>query len=99
MIRTHPQVRDVAVVGRPAADVGEEPVAPVAVRAPSEFSETALMAYCRQKLAGNKSPAEIFVVKELPRALAGMINRAALPELLRLMTSNTASGDRASGQG
>jgi acyl-CoA synthetase (AMP-forming)/AMP-acid ligase II len=96
VIRTHPQVSDVAVLGRASAEVGEEPVALVVVREPSEFSEKELIAYCRQRLSGNKRPAEVFVVKELPRALAGKIKRGALPALLRLLTQKKVSDDRKS---
>ncbi len=69
------------------------PVALVVLREPSGVAERELIAYCRQRLSGNKSPAEVFVVKELPRALAGKIKRAVLPALLRLLTEKKASGD------
>jgi len=92
VIRTHPQIVDVAVVGRASAEVGEEPVALVVVREPTAFNQKELIAHCRQRLAGNKSPAEIFVVRELPRALAGKVKRSALPGLLRLITQRQGPG-------
>ncbi len=54
------------------------------------------MVYCRQRLSGNKSAAEVFFVDELPGALAGKIKRAVLPGLLRALTEKKASGGRAS---
>ena len=95
-IRTHPRVSDVAVLGRASADTGEEPVALVVLREPGgPSSERELITYCRRRLGGNKSPAEVFFVDDLPRALAGKIKRAALPGLLRAVTEARASGDRA----
>lgn len=99
VIRTHPRVSDVAVLGRASADAGEEPVALVVLWEASGFSEKELVAYCRQRLSGNKSPAEIFFVDELPRALAGKIKRAALPGLLRALTTKKASGGHRSERG
>lgn len=98
VIAGHPEVREVAVCGRPVPALGEEPVALVVARDPAVLDTAVLLAHCRQRLAGNKCPAEIFLVKELPRAAAGKIERAALPELLRLM-ARKASSDRASGRG
>lgn len=95
VIRTHPGVSDVAVLGRASADAGEEPVALVVLRQARGSSERELIAYCRQRLSGNKSPAGIFFVDELPRALGGKIKRAALPGLLRALTDEAAAADRA----
>jgi acyl-CoA synthetase (AMP-forming)/AMP-acid ligase II len=78
VLRQHPAVRDAGVVGVPAADRGEAPVAFVAVDAPVEPDELAEFAAAR--LAGYKRPREILVVDEVPRLPTGKLERRALRE-------------------
>ena len=93
VIRSHAGVSEVAVLGRPAGDLGEEPVALVVPRHPAACSDADLMAHCRRLLSGNRTPAEIFFVEDLPRALAGKVKRAALPDLLRGLTEKKAQAE------
>jgi long-chain acyl-CoA synthetase len=75
----HPDVADVAVIGAPNAEMGEEvkalviPVDPE--RAPSA---AALDAFCRQHLAGFKCPRSYDFVADLGRNAMGKVNKRAL---------------------
>jgi len=71
VLHTHPAVRDAAVVGRPHERWGEQVCAVVVVREPVTVDE--LIAHCRSRLAGFKSPRHIELVAELPRNAAGKV--------------------------
>jgi long-chain acyl-CoA synthetase len=79
VIAEHPGVGDVAVIGVPNEEFGEE------VKAVIQLSEGAsaavadeLLKACREKLAGYKCPRSIDVVAELPRTGTGKILKREL---------------------
>ena len=73
VIMSHPEVADVAVIGVPSERWGETPRAMV-VRAPgSELTEVALLAFCRERLAGFKCPTSVEWLAELPRNPSGKV--------------------------
>jgi len=76
-LREHPAVADVAVVGRPSADLGEEVVA--FVQPGRTVSAADLLAHCRGRLPGHMVPARIEFLTEFPRSAAGKIRRSELP--------------------
>ena len=67
----HPAVADAAVVGRPDAELGEVPVAYVALDGPAED----LDAWLAERLAPWKRPREVVVVERVPRSPAGKLLR------------------------
>jgi len=72
---THPKVADVAVVGAPHDEMGEQVVAvvqPVEGAATSGLAEE-LTAFCRQSLSGVKTPRRFDFVDELPRHATGKL--------------------------
>jgi long-chain acyl-CoA synthetase len=72
-IMSHPEVADVAVIGVPSDIWGETPKA-VVVQAPgSSLTEDALLAYCRERLAGFKCPTSVDWIEELPRNPSGKV--------------------------
>lgn len=71
-----PGVREAALIGLPDEVWGERAVAFVA--ADEEIDTVALTAYCRERLAGFKTPKEIRIVRALPKNATGKIHRAAL---------------------
>lgn len=79
VLANHPAVQEAAVVGVPDARWGEVPVAFLAPRAgqPTPTAE-ALDAWCRQSLAGFKTPARFTWVDALPRNAMGKVERAVL---------------------
>ena len=71
VLHAHPSVRDVAVIGLPDERWGERVCAVVVRREPIEAD--ALIAHCRARLAGFKSPRRIEFVDTLPRNAAGKV--------------------------
>jgi fatty-acyl-CoA synthase len=75
----HPAVMACAVVARPDAKWGETPLAYVELRAGATASADALIAHCRQWLAGYKLPREIRF-EDIPKTSTGKIQKFALRE-------------------
>ncbi|WP_163988595.1 o-succinylbenzoate--CoA ligase [Pyxidicoccus caerfyrddinensis] len=79
VLANHPAVQEAAVVGVPDARWGEVPVAFLALRAGQPMpSAEALDAWCRQSLAGFKTPARFTWVDALPRNAMGKVERTVL---------------------
>ena len=72
----HPKVADVAVVGAPHDDLGEQVVAVVQ---PADMADAGdelaaeLIAFCRQSLSGVKTPRRVDFMAELPRHDTGKL--------------------------
>jgi long-chain acyl-CoA synthetase len=75
----HPGVSDVAVIGVPNADMGEEVKALVVPRdAADPPSPDELIAWCRERLAGYKCPRSVEIVETVGRNAMGKVNKRAL---------------------
>ena len=74
----HPDVEDVAVVGVPSRDMGEEVKALVVPRQGSGVTAQALDAFAREKLAGYKRPRSIDLVDTVGRNAMGKVNKREL---------------------
>ena len=84
VLACHPEVREVAVVGRPYPKWGESVQAAV-VRAPnSQIDDTTLIEWTKGRLAGYKRPREIVFLSdsEMPRNATGKILHRVLRETL-----------------
>ncbi len=83
-LAAHPAVRDVAVVGRPDDKWGERVQAAIVRRAGAEVTDSELIAWARQRLAGFKVPREIVFLEadEMPRNATGKILHRVLRETL-----------------
>ena len=83
VIRSHPAVADVGVVGVPDEEMGERVGAAVVVRAGSQPpSLEALREFCRGRLAPFKLPERLVVVDALPYNELGKLPRRAVAELI-----------------
>jgi long-chain acyl-CoA synthetase len=78
VLREHPAVADVAVIGRPDDTWGERVVAVVVARPATATAATELIDFCRGRLAGFKIPKEIVYVEGLPRSAAGKVLKREL---------------------
>jgi long-chain acyl-CoA synthetase len=74
----HPDVADVACVGVPDDEMGEQLVAVVQLVPGVAGSHPALDAWCRDSLAGYKCPKEYRFVDEVPRNPMGKIDKSAV---------------------
>ena len=80
----HPEVDDVAVIGVPSADMGEEVkavVIPVDGREAGLALAQELIEYCRDGIAHYKCPRSIDFVDELPRTETGKMAKRKLRDL------------------
>jgi long-chain acyl-CoA synthetase len=74
----HPAVRLCAVIGKPAADVGEVPKAFVVLKQGSMATEAELLDFVKPKIAPYKMPRQIEFRKELPNSPAGKVLKRLL---------------------
>jgi len=80
VIREHPEVEDVAVIGVPDETWGEEPRAVVIPKKGEKPTEEEIMEYCRKHLASFKRPKSVIFVDELPRNPMGKLIKKDIRE-------------------
>ncbi|MDQ2860423.1 MAG: acyl-CoA synthetase [Pseudomonadota bacterium] len=76
LLITHPKVADVAVIGAPHEEMGEEVVAVIQPANPDDAGEALaaeLSAFCRANLSHIKAPRRIDFMDELPRHATGKL--------------------------
>ncbi len=84
VLMEHPAVIEAAVIGVPHPDWGEEVHAVVTLKPGTSADEAALIAHCRERLAGYKTPKGVSIVEGgLPRNATGKVLKAKVGELLR----------------
>jgi len=79
-LHSHPKIDEVAVIGIPDPDWGQEPRAIVVLKKNENAGEDEIMAYCRSRLAGFKRPRSIVFIDSLPRNPMGKILKKELRE-------------------
>ena len=80
VLATHPAVMEASVAGVPDSFKGEVPKAWVILKAGQTVAEEELRAYCRERLAPYKVPAQVEFRKELPKTMVGKVLRRVLVE-------------------
>jgi fatty-acyl-CoA synthase len=76
----HPEVAEVAVIGIPDEKWGELVTALVVTTPGSSLTEDAVIAWCKQKLAGYKCPKRVEFRSELARTATGKLQKFKLRE-------------------
>jgi long-chain acyl-CoA synthetase len=77
-VAAHPDIAEVAVLGRPDPLMGEVPVAFVVPRPGTAPEEESLKAFCRARMPPYRVPVRFTIVSSLPRNAAGKLLRAEL---------------------
>ena len=75
-----PEVYECAVVGVPDEKWGEAVKAMVVLRDGKSLREEEIIAYCKARIGGMKSPKSVELRAEIPKTAAGKINRRLLRE-------------------
>jgi len=78
VIAAHPAVREVGVAGIPHAVKGEVAKAWVVLKSGHQATADEIRAYCKDKLAPYKVPAEVEFRSDLPKTMVGKILRRVL---------------------
>jgi 4-coumarate--CoA ligase len=80
VLLTHPMIADAAVVGVPAEDTGEVPVAYVALRPGASVTAAEIQDFAAGQVARYKHLREVRFVDAIPKSAAGKILRRVLKE-------------------
>ncbi|UGU03051.1 acyl-CoA synthetase [Mycobacterium intracellulare] len=83
VLTLHPKVFDVAVIGVPDAEMGEQVKAVVQLRSeatPSPELADEIIAYVRERIAHFKAPRSVDFVDELPRTATGKLAKRSLKD-------------------
>jgi len=80
VLAEHPAIAEVAVLGAPDADLGEQVVAVVVPKAGRTPDAAEIIAYCRERLASYKKPRRVLFVEALPRNALGKVQKHLLAE-------------------
>ncbi|AJS58736.1 class I adenylate-forming enzyme family protein [Paenibacillus sp. IHBB 10380] len=74
----HPSILEIAVIGTPLSDEGEEVTAVVTLKLDSYLTLGALKKFCFNKIAPFKIPTRLEVVDYLPRTSVGKLNKVKI---------------------
>ena len=78
VLETHPDVADVAAIGVPDMEMGEQLRALVVLRPGASAGTEELIDYCRRNLSSLKAPRSVLIVDDLMRTPMGKLNRREL---------------------
>jgi malonyl-CoA/methylmalonyl-CoA synthetase len=82
VLATHPDVAEVAVLGLPDPDFGEQVVAVIVPRPGATPQAQALADFCKDRLASFKKPRRVELADALPRNALGKVQKHLLRERL-----------------
>ncbi|MDR1355418.1 MAG: AMP-binding protein [Propionibacteriaceae bacterium] len=82
VLRGHPDIEDVTVVGLPDESAGETVVAAVVMHPGARIDETAMRTWAKGRLAAYKVPRSFIEVAELPKSMLGKALRNKVRSLI-----------------
>lgn len=82
VLKQHPAVSEVAVVGLPDEFFGEAVTAAVVLAPGAHATEAELIDFCRERISSYKKPRRVFFVEAIPKSAIGKTQKARLKELL-----------------
>ncbi len=99
VLARHPDVKDVAVVGRMDEKWGERVAAAVVLRPGAALTAEALLAWSKDSLAGHKRPREILFLQphQMPRNATGKILHRVLRDMMAAPAPKESADDEDSG--
>lgn len=77
-LRTHPAIREVAVIGTPDTTWGEVGKAFISLKPGFTLSDSEVITHCHQALAKYKTPKQIVFLADLPKTPSGKISKRSL---------------------
>ncbi len=80
VLKQHPAIEDIAVVGITDEDWGEIGHAFVILKSGASHSPEKIMAFCKEKLAAFKCPRKITICDDFPRTSLGKVRKRELLE-------------------
>lgn len=87
VLAQHPSVRRAAVVGVQDPKWGERVTGVVVLMPDQTLDEPALIAFCRERLAGFETPKKIVAMEDLPATVGGKVLKYKLRQMLGEATS------------
>ena len=78
VLAQHPAVAEVAVLGMPDSDLGEQVVAVVVPTEGQDPGPEEIIAFCRERLAAYKKPRQVVFAASLPRNALGKVQKHLL---------------------
>ena len=78
VLAQHPAVAEVAVLGMPDSDLGEQVVAVVVPAEGQDPAGDEIIAFCRERLAAYKKPRQVVFAASLPRNALGKVQKHLL---------------------
>jgi malonyl-CoA/methylmalonyl-CoA synthetase len=95
LLRSHPAVKDCAVVGVPDSVWGDRVCAAIVPEPPHRPAPDELRAFAKDRLAPYKVPKEFLLVEDLPRNAMGKVTKPAVGELFDSDAATPATDDEA----
>lgn len=80
VLKSHPGIEDVAVLGMPDPYWGEAVYACVTLKNGQQLTEEQIRSFCRGKIAGYKIPKQVHILTQMPLTATGKIKK---PELAK----------------
>lgn len=80
LLRTHPSVSDVAVIGVPSTRTGETPIAFIVQKKDMKLKDDDVKNFLSGKVSRHKEVSEVFFIDSIPRSASGKILRKDLKQ-------------------